>query len=168
MVWCSFGEGFDIYWWAYRIGRPPSSSTLFKHLLRNHWANQWSVIISSPEPKVLGWAYRIRSCPLSSTLFEQLLLRNHWANQSNFIWNFYRIGEGKFIQMVLVTWPRWPLCLCMVKTLKFLLFRNQKAKSLKFGMQHDSGAQVLPDLVKWWRWVDLDLFYGKVKFGLAE
>ena len=36
------------HWWAYGIGRPPSSvwlsSTLFKHLLlRNHWAN-WSQI----------------------------------------------------------------------------------------------------------------------------
>ena len=36
------------HWWAYRIGRPPSTdvrrrpspSTLFKHLFRNHWANQ--------------------------------------------------------------------------------------------------------------------------------
>ena len=28
-----------------------------------------------------------------------------------------------------------------------------------------SGAQVLPSLLKWWIWVDLDLFYGKVKFG---
>ena len=38
------------HWWAYRLGRPPSSvfvvhhrrpsSTVFKHLLGNHWANQ--------------------------------------------------------------------------------------------------------------------------------
>ena len=27
------------------------------------------------------------------------------------------------------------------------------------------GAQVLPSLFKWWHWVDLDLFYGEVKFG---
>ena len=27
-----------------------------------------------------------------------------------------------------------------------------------------SGAQVLPSLFKWRPWVDLDLFYGKVKF----
>ena len=26
--------------------------------------------------------------------------------------------------------------------------------------------RVLPHLFKWWPWVDLDLFYGKVKFGL--
>ena len=28
-----------------------------------------------------------------------------------------------------------------------------------------SGTWVLPSLVKWLPWVDLDLFYGKVKFG---
>ena len=28
-----------------------------------------------------------------------------------------------------------------------------------------SGAWVLPSLFKRWLWVDLDLFYGKVKFG---
>ena len=27
-----------------------------------------------------------------------------------------------------------------------------------------SGARVLPSLFKWCPWVDLDLFYGKVKF----
>ena len=27
-----------------------------------------------------------------------------------------------------------------------------------------SGAWILPSLFKWWPWVDLDLFYGKVKF----
>ena len=31
---------------------------------------------------------------------------------------------------------------------------------LKLGMQH----AVLSSLFKWWPWVDLDLFYGKVKF----
>ena len=28
-----------------------------------------------------------------------------------------------------------------------------------------SGARVLPSFFKWWPWVDIDLFYGKVKFG---
>ena len=27
-----------------------------------------------------------------------------------------------------------------------------------------SGTRVLPSLIKWWAWVDLELFYGKVKF----
>ena len=35
---------------------------------------------------------------------------------SNFIWRFLRMGERKFVQMVLVTWPRWPPHPYMVKT----------------------------------------------------
>ena len=37
---------------------------------------------------------------------------------SKFIWRLLRMGERKFVQMVLVTWPRWPPCPYMVKTLK--------------------------------------------------
>ena len=36
---------------------------------------------------------------------------------SNFIWRLLRTGEQKFVQMFLVTWPRWPPCPYMVKTL---------------------------------------------------
>ena len=34
---------------------------------------------------------------------------------------------------------------------------------LKLGMYWELK---LPSLYKWWPWVDLDQFYGKVKFGL--
>ena len=85
-------------------------------------------------------------------------------SKSNFIWSFYAIGERKFAQMVLVTWPRWPPCPYMVKTLKNLLLRNQKADDLETWYA-SSGAWVLPGLLKWWPWVDLDLFYSKVKYG---
>ena len=51
----------------------------------------------------------------------------------------------------------------MVKTLKNILLRNQKAADLKTGYAA-SGAWVLSSLFKWWPWVDLDLFYGKVEF----
>ena len=34
---------------------------------------------------------------------------------SNFIWRLLRMGERKFVQMVLVTWPRWRPCPYMVK-----------------------------------------------------
>ena len=50
------------------------------------------------------------------------------------------------------------------KNLKKLLLRNQKADDLE-SWYATSGARVLPSLFKWWPWVDLDLFYGKVKFG---
>ena len=36
------------------------------------------------------------------------------------------MGERKFVQTVLVTWPEWPPCPYMVKTLKNLLLRYQK------------------------------------------
>ena len=36
---------------------------------------------------------------------------------SNFIWRLLRMGERKFVQMFLGTWPRWPPCPYMVKTL---------------------------------------------------
>ena len=52
----------------------------------------------------------------------------------------------------------------MVKTLKNLLLRNKKAGDIETWYAA-SGAWVLPNLFKWWPWVDLDLFYGKVKVG---
>ena len=49
------------------------------------------------------------------------------------------------------------------KNLKYLLC-NQKANDLET-WSAALGARVLPSLFKWWPWVVLDLFYGKVKFG---
>ena len=42
--------------------------------------------------------------------------------------------------------------------------RNQKAYDLETWYAA-SGAQVLPSVFKLWPWIDLDLFYGKVKIG---
>ena len=84
-------------------------------------------------------------------------------SKSNFICCLHGMGERKFVQPLQVTWPRWPPCPYMVKTLKYLL-QNQKANDLET-QYAASGALVLPSLFKWWPWVDLDLFYGKVKFG---
>ena len=52
----------------------------------------------------------------------------------------------------------------MVKTLKIFVSRTRKADSLETWYAA-SGAQILPSLFKWWPWVNLDLFYSKVKFG---
>ena len=66
--------------------------------------------------------------------------------------------------MVQVTWPRWPPCPYMVKTFKNLLLQNQKSYDLE--TWHVAlGTQGLRSLFKWWPWVDLDLYYGKVKLG---
>ena len=43
---------------------------------------------------------------------------------------------------------------------------NQKADDLE-SLYAASGTWVLPSLFKWWLCVDLDLFYGKVKFGFV-
>ena len=36
----------------------------------------------------------------------------------NFMWSLIGVGERKFVQIVPVTWPRWPPCLYMVKNMK--------------------------------------------------
>ena len=50
------------------------------------------------------------------------------------------------------------------KTCKNPVFLNQKADDLEIWYA-TLVTQVLPNLFKWWPWVDLDLFYSKVKFG---
>ena len=50
------------------------------------------------------------------------------------------------------------------KTLKNIFLWNQKAADFESWCAA-LGTWVLPNLFKWWPWVDLDLFYGKVKFG---
>ena len=74
------------------------------------------------------------------------------------------MGERKFVQTIQLTWPRWSPCPSMVKTINNLLLRNQKAEDLETWYAA-LGAWVLPNLFKWWLWVDLDLFYSKVKFA---
>ena len=47
---------------------------------------------------------------------------------------------------------------------KNLLLWNKKADDLE-GWYAASATRILPNIFKWSPWVDLDLFYGKVKFG---
>ena len=78
-------------------------------------------LFSSPDPKAHWWANSIPVTPAS-------VVRQHFQTSSPlkllgqlnsfFIWRLLRMGERKFVQMVLVTWPRWPPCPYMVKTLK--------------------------------------------------
>ena len=80
------------------------------------------------------------------------------------IWKLKREWEWKIIQMSWVTWPTWPPCPYMVKNLKSLLLQKQYADDLE-NWYVALSMQVLPRLFKIWPWVDLDLFYVKVKFG---
>ena len=66
--------------------------------------------------------------------------------------------------MVQVTWPRWPPHPYMLKTLKNLLLQNRRA-DFHETWYVASGTPAHHSLYKWWPWSDLDLFYGKVKFG---
>ena len=63
-----------------------------------------------------------------------------------------------------VTWPRWPPCPYMVKTLKNLLLQNQLTNDLETWYVALC-MWVLPRVFKLSPWVDLDIFYAKVKFG---
>ena len=82
---------------------------------------------------------------------------------SNF-WSFLLKGDWKFVQMVMVRWSRWPPCPYMTKTLKNLLLRNQESFRAE-SWYPALWTQDLPSLFKWWPYVDLWLFYGKVKFA---
>ena len=60
--------------------------------------------------------------------------------------------------------PRWSPCPYRVKTLKTFLLWNQRANDL--GPWYVVlGPWAHQSLFKWWPWFDVDLFYGKVKFG---
>ena len=84
-----------------------------------------------------------------------VFVRNSWELNGEWEW--------KLIQMSRVTWPTWPPCPYMVKTLKNLL-QNQQIDDLETWYVALS-MRVLPRLYKLWPWIDLDLLYIKVKFG---
>ena len=85
-------------------------------------------LFSSPEPKAPRWAISIPVTPASVVRPSvSPSVRQHFQTSSplkplgqlnsNFIWRLLRNGEPKFVQMFVVTWPRWPPCPYMVKTL---------------------------------------------------
>ena len=86
--------------------------------------NKHTWFISSPEPKAHGWANSIPVTPASvrrPSVRPQFQtsspLKPKGQLNSNFIWRLRRTREWKFVQMVLVTWPRWPPRPYKVKTL---------------------------------------------------
>ena len=83
---------------------------------------------------------------------------------SNFIWSLLRLGEQKIAKMVAVHWPRWPPCPYMVKTFKNLLLQNRGCLGAE-SLHKSSGMGGLPKLLKWWSYIDVWPFYGKIKFA---
>ena len=80
------------------------SQRLSGELIVYQWLRRQSVR-ASVRPPVVRQHFQTSS---SLKLLGQL--------NSYFIWRLPRIGERKFIQIVLVTWPRWPPRPNMVKT----------------------------------------------------
>ena len=85
------------------------------------------------------WAYSIGLCHLYvcllSTFSNISPLKPLGRLKQNFIWSPLETGEQKFVQTVLVTWPRWPPCPYMVKTLQ-IVSGTKRQMTLKLGMQH--------------------------------
>ena len=84
---------------------------------------------------------------------------------SNFMWNLLGAGEWKIPQMGVVHWSKCLPCpyTCMVKT-----FKNSSPEPNKPGpySYHKLwGVGDLLKLLKWWSYVDVRHFYGKVKFA---
>ena len=123
-------------------------------------------IFSSSEQKAHWWAYRIGRPPSSVCLSSTLFLRNHLANQSQS--NSYGASMGWGNESLFKgsrSHDKGGHHACIwLKTLKNHLLQNQRANDLETWYAA-LGAQVLSNLSKLCPWVDLDLFYSKVKFG---
>lgn len=85
-----------------------------------------------------------------------------WNNWANFICSLTAKRERKFI-FVKVTCPRWPSYLYKLKTLK-RPSRNTWLIALNL-VCCNRESNTKEYLYKWYFWVDLALFYSKVKFG---
>ena len=94
---------------------------------RPSWSAPLFSLFSSPEPKAHRWANSIPVTPASVRRLSSVVCQHFQTSSplkllgqlnSYFICRLLRMGERKFAQMVLVTWPRWPSRPYMVKTLK--------------------------------------------------
>ena len=133
----------------------------------------FSLFLAHLSQRLIWWAYRIGRAPSSVAVVVHSL--NIFSSETtgpklNFNWSFYGIGEWKFAQVFLVTWPRWPPCTYMYMAKNLNLLRNQKADVLETWYAA-SDARVLLNLLKWlpWPWPTLRQgqiwslihFYGK-------
>ena len=99
-------------------------------------------------------------CPMSLrfNILKPLFLKKALSRlKPNFMWSLHVMLGWKFIQMFRVTWPRWLPGPYMVKNFKHLILQNQETDDLETWYTAPN-TQVLPNLFKWWHWVDLDHF----------
>ena len=82
------------------------------------------------------------------------------------MWSLRGMRERKLVQIVEVTWPKWPPCPYLVKPFNNLFLWNLTADDLET-WHAVLCTRLLPNLFKLCPRGDLDLFYGKIKFGPA-
>ena len=128
-----FAKIISTHWWHCLHGKNGNLNKLHQSCYKSVFLDCSSstygwLIFSSPEPKAHGWA---NSIPVTPASVRPSVVRpsvcQHFQTSSplkplgqlnsNFIWRLLRTRERKFVQMVLVTWPRWPPRPYMVKTL---------------------------------------------------
>ena len=74
-----------------------------------NWLNEGMLVL-----KVLDLGQGRVQTKIQTRLFQKLLSRS----EPNFVWKLSGTRKWKFVNMMLVTWPRWPPCQYMVKTLQ--------------------------------------------------
>ena len=80
------------------------------------------------------------------------------------MWSLLGMGDRKLVQMVQVTWLRWPPCPYMVKTFKISSSLEPKGKchwNLVCSIEYSRTTKYVQIMPLVWPW----LFYGKIKFG---
>ena len=96
-------------------------------------------------------------------IFKLIFLRL----KPNFTLSLHGIWEWKWVQLVYVTWPRWPPCPYLVKTFKNLPFWDQMADDLETWYAA-LVTQVLLYLFKWWPWPLPILQQGPLCFCMGK
>ena len=130
------------------------------------WCQSWQMQLTKwvhkpvwiSKVSVIDWPWsKVTQIQHLQTSFPKIRLG---GLKPNFIWSLNGMGEQTFVQMVQVTWPMWPPCPYMLKTLKNLLLRNRKADDHE-SWYAASGTLVLPSLFKWWPKLTLTYFTAR-------
>ena len=102
-------------------------------------------LLSSPEPNAHWWTYSIGRHPssvvrrtLSDCQYFQIFSPQNPMGQlkPDFMLRLSELRKWKFLQTVLVIWPRWPPYPYLVKTLKIFCSKTEQPVILKNGVQH--------------------------------